>query len=91
MLASNTDKVRRRWRRQMAAPGGGPMAAGRRPRWPGLCPERRAVLCRCCSRLLSAAACLPLQRRPPGDREYCTNSMGRSPKQTRWMFDDDTV
>jgi hypothetical protein len=81
MLASNTDKVRPCWRhRQQPAA----RAAGA-ARCPGPCPARRAVP------LKPAFARPPLQRRPPGDREYCNNSMGRSPKQTRWMFDDDTV
>eukprot|EP00891_Asterochloris_glomerata_P005095 jgi/Astpho2/5095/fgenesh1_pg.00073_%23_4_t len=31
------------------------------------------------------------KRRPPGDQDYCRNSQGRSPKQTRWNFEDDTV
>lgn len=32
-----------------------------------------------------------LQKRPPGDRDYCNRTQGRSPKDTRWDFDDDTV
>jgi hypothetical protein len=32
-----------------------------------------------------------LQRRPPGDLEYCARTAGRSPKETRWEFEDDTV
>lgn len=37
-------------------------------------------------------SCLPaLQKRPPGDRDYCNRTQGRSPKDTRWDFDDDTV
>lgn len=31
------------------------------------------------------------KRRPPGDAEYCQRVGGRSPKLTRWNFDDDTV
>lgn len=29
--------------------------------------------------------------RPPGDADYCARTRGRSPKQTRWDFDDDRV
>jgi ubiquitin-protein ligase len=29
--------------------------------------------------------------RPSGDQEYCRRSHGRSPKLTRWEFDDPTV
>jgi hypothetical protein len=40
-------------------------------------------------------ACLllycPVQRRPPGDMEYCSRVGNRSPKLTRWEFSDDTV
>jgi hypothetical protein len=32
-----------------------------------------------------------LQRRPPGDMDYCQRVGGRSPKLTRWNFDDDKV
>lgn len=31
------------------------------------------------------------KRRPPGDHEYCSRTHGRSPKETRWDFDDDKV
>jgi len=31
------------------------------------------------------------RKRPPGDTEYCVRTKGRSPKDTRWDFDDDTV
>ncbi|EIE21250.1 UBC-like protein [Coccomyxa subellipsoidea C-169] len=31
------------------------------------------------------------RKRPPGDQEYCARTCGRSPKQTRWEFEDDTV
>jgi ubiquitin-protein ligase len=30
-------------------------------------------------------------RRPPGDADYCARTRGRSPKETRWDFDDDGV
>jgi ubiquitin-protein ligase len=30
-------------------------------------------------------------KRPPGDADYCSRSRGKSPKQTKWNFDDDTV
>lgn len=29
--------------------------------------------------------------RPPGDHQYCMRTVGRSPKLTRWEFDDETV
>ena len=32
-----------------------------------------------------------VQKRPAGDRDYCSRTQGRSPKDTRWDFDDDTV
>ena len=32
-----------------------------------------------------------LQKRPAGDADYCNRTRGRSPKDTRWDFDDDTV
>lgn len=32
-----------------------------------------------------------MQKRPAGDRDYCNRTQGRSPKDTRWDFDDDTV
>ena len=35
--------------------------------------------------------CVRLQKRPPGDMEYCHRSRGRSPKETRWEFEDDKV
>lgn len=42
--------------------------------------------------IASLPSCLPaLQKRPPGDRDYCNRTQGRSPKDTRWDFDDDTV
>lgn len=31
------------------------------------------------------------KHRPPGDSEYCSRTNGRSPKETQWMFDDNTV
>ena len=34
---------------------------------------------------------IALQKRPPGDMEYCHRSHGRSPKETRWEFEDDKV
>ena len=34
---------------------------------------------------------LMVQRRPAGDLAYCNRTRGRSPKDTRWDFDDDTV
>ena len=30
-------------------------------------------------------------RKPPGDADYCTRSRGKSPKDTRWDFEDDKV
>jgi ubiquitin-protein ligase len=30
-------------------------------------------------------------RKPPGDAEYCSRSRGKSPKDTRWDFEDDKV
>jgi ubiquitin-protein ligase len=30
-------------------------------------------------------------QRPPGDKEYCSRMRGRSPKETRWEFEDDRV
>ena len=32
-----------------------------------------------------------VQKRPAGDSDYCNRTRGRSPKDTRWDFDDDTV
>ena len=32
-----------------------------------------------------------MQKRPAGDSAYCNRTRGRSPKDTRWDFDDDTV
>lgn len=29
--------------------------------------------------------------RPPGDADYCSRTRGKSPKDTRWDFDDDKV
>lgn len=31
------------------------------------------------------------KRRPDGDEQYCKRTLGRSPKETRWAFHDDTV
>lgn len=31
------------------------------------------------------------KKRPPGDADYCSRTRGRSPKDTRWEFDDETV
>lgn len=31
------------------------------------------------------------KQRPPGDAEYCSRVGTRSPKNTKWMFDDDRV
>ena len=31
------------------------------------------------------------RRRPAGDSDYCAKTWGRSPKDTRWEFDDDRV
>lgn len=31
------------------------------------------------------------RRRPPGDADYCARMRGRSPKETRWQFDDPHV
>lgn len=50
--------------------------------------------------LLISKVCLSLRsmlasnmelKRPPGDSEYCARSRGRSPKETRWEFEDDKV
>ena len=30
-------------------------------------------------------------KRPPGDSDYCSKSRGRSPKNTKWDFDDERV
>jgi ubiquitin-protein ligase len=30
-------------------------------------------------------------KRPVGDADYCLKTRGRSPRDTRWEFDDDTV
>jgi len=30
-------------------------------------------------------------KRPPGDADYCARSRGKSPKDTKWNFDDDSV
>jgi ubiquitin-protein ligase len=39
------------------------------------------------SMLASAPAAAP----PPGDAEYCARTRGRSPKETRWEFEDERV
>ncbi|KAK9804389.1 hypothetical protein WJX72_010730 [[Myrmecia] bisecta] len=44
-----------------------------------------------CLSLRSMLASNTELRRPVGDREYCARMHGRSPKETRWDFDDDTV
>lgn len=31
------------------------------------------------------------KKRPPGDQDYCQRMRGRSPKETRWDFEDDKV
>lgn len=41
--------------------------------------------------LRSMLASNQIKKRPPGDEQYCTKTLGRSPKETRWDFDDDTV
>ncbi len=41
---------------------------------------------------VSAHFCIAaVQKRPAGDSDYCNRTRGRSPKDTRWDFDDDTV
>jgi len=42
-------------------------------------------------RLFLSLLCILMQKRPPGDMEYCHRSHGRSPKKTRWEFEDDKV
>lgn len=44
-----------------------------------------------CLSLRSMLASNNDKKRPPGDRDYCNRMQGRSPKSTRWDFDDDTV
>ena len=41
--------------------------------------------------MLSQIVFTVLQKRPAGDSDYCNRTRGRSPKDTRWAFDDDTV
>eukprot|EP00882_Tetradesmus_deserticola_P004230 GHRQ01004467.1.p1 GENE.GHRQ01004467.1~~GHRQ01004467.1.p1 ORF type:complete len:169 (+),score=69.39 GHRQ01004467.1:340-846(+) len=44
-----------------------------------------------CLSLRSMLASNTEKRRPPGDLDYCQRVGGRSPKLTRWNFDDDKV
>lgn len=44
-----------------------------------------------CLSLRSMLASNTDKRRPAGDLAYCNRTRGRSPKDTRWDFDDDTV
>eukprot|EP00884_Botryococcus_braunii_P022627 jgi/Botrbrau1/9048/Bobra.0376s0024.1 len=44
-----------------------------------------------CLSLRSMLASNTEKRRPPGDAEYCSRTIGRSPKETRWEFEDDKV
>lgn len=44
-----------------------------------------------CLSLRSMLASNTDKRRPPGDADYCSRVGGRSPKLTRWQFDDPTV
>ena len=44
-----------------------------------------------CLSLRSMLASATAKRRPAGDSEYCSRVGGRSPKLTRWNFDDDSV
>mmetsp|Transcript_37045 Transcript_37045/g.82365 ORF Transcript_37045/g.82365 Transcript_37045/m.82365 type:complete len:166 (+) Transcript_37045:221-718(+) len=44
-----------------------------------------------CLSLRSMLASNTVNTRPPGDKDYCERVGGRSPKMTRWQFDDDTV
>lgn len=44
-----------------------------------------------CLSLRSMLASNPDYTRPPGDSEYCARVGGRSPKLTKWAFDDDRV
>ncbi|CAK0786029.1 hypothetical protein CVIRNUC_009242 [Coccomyxa viridis] len=44
-----------------------------------------------CLSLMSMLASNTELKRPPGDMEYCHRSHGRSPKETRWEFEDDKV
>lgn len=44
-----------------------------------------------CLSLRSMLASNTDKRPPPGDQEYCRRVGTRSPKFTRWNFDDDTV
>lgn len=37
------------------------------------------------------ASAVCVQSRPEGDEQYCKRTQGRSPKETRWAFHDDTV
>lgn len=44
-----------------------------------------------CLSLRSMLASNTDYNRPPGDTEYCSRVGGRSPKLTKWAFDDDRV
>mmetsp|Transcript_50 Transcript_50/g.120 ORF Transcript_50/g.120 Transcript_50/m.120 type:complete len:148 (-) Transcript_50:15-458(-) len=44
-----------------------------------------------CLSLLSMLSSCQSKTRPPDDDQYCRNSLGRSPKETRWWFHDDAV
>ena len=54
-------------------------------------PSWGAISLRACLRFYRAATLCALQRRPAGDQEYCSRMAGRSPQETRWEFEDDTV
>ncbi|KDD73243.1 hypothetical protein H632_c2387p0 [Helicosporidium sp. ATCC 50920] len=41
--------------------------------------------------LRSMLASNDTRSRPPGDALYCSRTVGRSPKETRWQFDDESV
>ena len=41
--------------------------------------------------LRSMLASATTLEKPPGDAEYCSRARGKSPKDTRWEFDDDRV
>eukprot|EP00887_Chlorella_sp_A99_P007130 scaffold2.g7130.t1 len=53
--------------------------------------EGAAGGCRVALSLRSMLASNTDKRRPPGDREYCARTHGRSPKETRWSFEDPNV
>ncbi len=44
-----------------------------------------------CLSILSMLSSAQEKKRPHGDAEYSSRAAGRSPKNTRWAFDDDTV